>query len=96
MLSTVRGTSAMATGIIVTVPGVLRTKKQSRHMSTYLLKIHQKYDELCKTKSADKKECLEFLEYLRSDIRRREINEHQFKMLDDRVIEYLNKINNLR
>jgi hypothetical protein len=100
MISTVTGTGAMATGIIVTVPGVLRTRKQSRHMSTYLLKIHQKYDELCKTKSADKKECSEFLEYLRSDIiyllGRREINEHQFKMLDDRIIEYLNKINNLR
>jgi hypothetical protein len=61
MLSTVTGTGAMATGIIVTVPGVLRTRKQSRRMSTYLLKIHQKYDELCKTKSADKKEYLRVL-----------------------------------
>ena len=54
MLSTVTGTGAMATGIIITVPGVLRTRNQSKCMSAYLLKIHHKYDEL--TKSADKKE----------------------------------------
>jgi len=100
MLSTVTGTGAMATGIIVTVPGVLRTRNQSKCMSTYLLRIHRKYDELCETKSPDKKEYLEFLEGLRSDIiyllGRREINEHQYKMLDDRIIEYMNRINNLR
>jgi hypothetical protein len=42
---------------------------------------------------------LDFLEGLRSDIiyllQRRDINENQYKMLDDRIIEYLNKINNL-
>ena len=67
-------------------------------MSTYLLKIHHKYDEF-KTKSPDKKEYLEFLEGLRSDIiyllHRRDINENQYKMLDDKIIEYLNKINRL-
>ena len=96
MISTATGTGAMATGIIVTVPGVLRTRNQSKCMSTYLLKIHQKYDEL-ETKSAYKSEYLEFLEGLRSDIiyllHRRDINEHQYKMLDDRIIEYMNKIN---
>jgi hypothetical protein len=100
MLSTVTGTGAMATGIIVTVPGVLRTRNQSKCMSTYLLRIHQKYGELCETKSPDKKEYLQFLEGLRSDIiyllQRRDINENQYKMLDDRIIEYMNKINNLR
>jgi hypothetical protein len=99
MLSTVIGTGAMATGIIITVPGVLRTRNQSKCMSAYLLKIHHKYDEL-KTKSPDKKEYLEFLEGLRSDIiyllHRRDINENQYKILDDRIIEYLNKINDLR
>jgi hypothetical protein len=101
MLSTATGTGAAATGIIVTVPGVLRTRKQSKCLSTYLLKIHHKYDELRKrTKSVDKKEYLDFLQGLRSDIiyllQRREINENQYKMLEDRIIEYLNKINNLR
>jgi hypothetical protein len=95
-ISTVVGTGAAATGAIVTVPGILRTRKQSKCLSIYLLKIHGKYDELCdKTKSADKREYLDFLEGLRSDIiyllQRRDINENQYKMLDDRIIEYLNK-----
>jgi len=98
MLSTVTGTGAMATGIIITVPGVLRTRNQSKCMSAYLLKIYHKYNEL--TKSPDKKEYSEFLEGLRSDIiyllHRRDINENQYKMLDDRIIEYLNKANDLR
>ena len=59
IISTVTGTGAMATGIIVTVPGVLRARNRSRCMSTNLLKIHHKYDEL-NTKSADKREYLEF------------------------------------
>jgi len=101
ILSTASGTGAAATGIIATVPGVLRTRNQSKCLSTYLLKIHHEYDELGKrTESVDKEEYLDFLEGLRSDIiyllHRREINENQYKMLDDRIIEYLNKINNLR
>ena len=100
ILSTASGTGAAATGIIATVPGVLRTRNQSKCLSTYLLKIHHEYDELGKrTESVDKEEYLEFLEGLRRDIiyllHRREINENQYKMLDDRIIEYLNKINNL-
>ncbi|PWU78919.1 MAG: hypothetical protein DLM72_20070 [Candidatus Nitrosopolaris wilkensis] len=43
---------------------------------------------------------LDFLEVVRSEIihmlQRREINENQYKMLDDRVIEYLNKITDLK
>jgi hypothetical protein len=98
MLSTVTGTGAMATGIIVTVPGVLRTRKQSKCMSIYLLKIHHGYDELRK-KPTSKNEYLDILEGLRHDIiyllQRRDINENQYKMLDDRIIEYLSKINHL-
>ena len=89
----------MAIGIIATVPGVLRTRKQSKCLSMYLLKIHHGYDELRK-KPANKREYLEILEGLRRDIiyllQRRDINENQYKMLDDRIIEYLNKINHLR
>jgi hypothetical protein len=96
MLSTATGTGAAATGIIATVPGVLRTRKQSKCMSIYLLKIHHGYDELSK-KSANTREYLDILEGLRRDIiyllQRTEINENQYKMLDDRIIEYLNKIN---
>jgi hypothetical protein len=94
MLSTVTGTGAAATGIIVALPGVLRTRKQSQCMSIYLLKIHHGYGELRK-KPANKREYLNMLEGLRHDIiyllQRRDINENQYKMLDDRIIEYLSK-----
>jgi hypothetical protein len=36
ILSTVSGTGAAAAGIIATVPGVLRTRNQSKCLSTYL------------------------------------------------------------
>ena len=85
---------------MTTVPGVLRTRKQSKYLIGYLLKIHYKYDEVCKNKSRDKKEYLDFLQGLRGDIiyllQRRHINENQYKMHDDRIIEYLTKITNLR
>jgi hypothetical protein len=48
-ISTAIGTGAAATGAIVTVPGFLRGRKQSKFLGTYLLKIHNKYDELCRT-----------------------------------------------
>jgi len=68
-------------------------------MISYLLKIHHVYTEGCKNKSTDKKEYLDFLQGLRGDIicllHRRDINENQYKMLDDRIIEYLIKITNL-
>jgi hypothetical protein len=100
-ISTAVGTGAAATGAIVTVPGVLRTRKQSKFLSTYLLKIHDKYDEFSKkTKPANNKKYLDFFEALRSEIifmlQRREINENQYKMLDDRIIEYLNKVTDLK
>jgi len=56
---------------IVTVPGFLKTRKQSKFLGTYLLKIHNKYDELCKTtKPANKNEneYMNFLHALRCDI----------------------------
>ena len=73
-ISTVIGTGAAATGAIVTVPGVMNTRKQSKFLATYLLKIHNKYDELprkTKTQPTDvqnKNEYQDFLETLRCDI----------------------------
>jgi hypothetical protein len=100
ILSTAAGTGAAATGIMTTVPGVLRTRKQLKCMISYLLKIHHIYTEVCKNKSTDIREYLDFLQDLRGDIicllHRRDINENQYKMLDDRIIEYLTKITNLR
>jgi hypothetical protein len=46
ILSTAAGTGAAATGIMTTVPGALRTRKQSKYLIGYLLKIHYKYDEV--------------------------------------------------
>jgi hypothetical protein len=97
-ISTAIGTGAAATGVIVTVPGFLRGRKQSKFLGTYLLKIHDKYDELCKrTKptNKNKNEYLDFLDALRCDIiyllQKGDINENQYKMLDDRITEYLRK-----
>jgi hypothetical protein len=99
-VSTAAGTGAAATGIITTIPRSIKNRKQSKRMISYLLKIHQIYDEVCKNKSRDKKEYLDFLQGLRGDIiyllQRRDINENQYKMLDERIIEYLTKITNLR
>jgi hypothetical protein len=98
-VSTAAGTGAAATGIITTIPRSIKNRKQSKCTISYLLKIHHIYDEVCKNKSRDKKEYLDFLQGLRGDIiyllQRRHINENQYKMLDDRIIEYLTKITNL-
>ena len=100
-ISTVIGTGAAATGAVVTLPGVMKTRKQSKFLATYLLKIHNKYDELCrktKTKPTDqnKDEYQDFLETLRCDIiyllQNGSINENHYKMLDDRITEYLGRM----
>jgi hypothetical protein len=100
-ISTAIGTGAAATGVIVTVPGFLKTRKQSKFLGTYLLKIHNKYDELCRTTkptNKNKNEYLDFLDALRCDIiyllQKGDINENQYKMLDDRITEYLRKTTN--
>lgn len=101
-ISTTIGTGAAATGAIVTVPGFLKTRKQSKFLGTYLLKIHNKYDELCKTTkptNKNKNEYLDSLDALRCDIiyllQKGDINENQYKMLDDRITEYLHKTTDL-
>ena len=101
-ISTAIGTGAAATGAIVTVPGFLSTRKQPKLLATYLLKIHNKYDELCKTTkpaNKNKNEYLDFLDALRCDIiyllQKGDINENQYKMLDDRITEYLRKATDL-
>jgi hypothetical protein len=103
-ISTVIGTGAAATGALVTVPGVMKTRKQSKFLAIYLLKIHNKYDELCrktKTKPTDqnKNEYKDFLETLRCDIiyllQNGTISENHYKMLDDRITEYLSRIKHI-
>jgi formate dehydrogenase maturation protein FdhE len=74
-------------------------KKAAKIPSYIFTKNHNEYDRLCKkTKSLDKNknEYLDFLESLRSDIiyllENGDINENQYKMLEDRIAEYMGKI----
>ena len=78
---------------------ILSTGAQRLTIATYLIKIHNKYDELCrktktKTEPTDKNkyEYLDFLDTLLCDIiyllQNGDINEHQYKMLDDRITEF--------
>ena len=104
-ISTVIGTGAAATGTIVTVPGVMKTRKQSKFLATYLLKIHNKYVELLrktKTQPTDvqnKNEYQDFLETLRCNIiyllQNGSISENHYKMLDDRITEYWGRIKHI-
>jgi hypothetical protein len=83
----------------------MNTRKQSKFLATYLLKIHNKYDELLrktKTQPTDlqnKNEYQDFLETLRCDIiyllQNGSISENHYKMLDDRITEYLGRIKHI-
>jgi hypothetical protein len=99
-ISTVIGTGAAATGAIVTVPGVMKTENNQTSLHIFT-KNPYKYDELCrkaKTKPTDqnKNEYQDFLETLRCDIiyllQNGSISENHYKMLDDRITEYLGRI----
>jgi hypothetical protein len=99
-ISTVIATGAGATGAILTVPGYLRARKQPKFLATYLLKIHNKYDELCrypKFIDKSKNEYRNFLDSLRCDIiyslKNGDINENQYRLIEDRIAEYLNRLN---
>jgi hypothetical protein len=81
----------------------MKTRKQSKLLAIYLLKIHNKYDELCrKTKTKptdqDRNEYQDFLETLRCDIiyllQNGSISENHYKTLDDRITEFLSRIKN--
>ena len=67
----------------------------------YLFKVHNEYSQLCRkttTKPTDKNkdEYQDFLETLRCDIiyllQNGSIIEYHYKMLDDRITEYLGRI----
>ena len=99
-ISTAIATGAGATGAILTVPGYLRARKQPKFLAAYLLKIHNKHDELYRyTKLTDKSknEYREFLDSLRCDIiyslKNGDINENQYRLIEDRIAEYLNRLN---
>ena len=92
------GTAVAINGAILTVPGILRTRKQSKTLSAYLYKINDKYSEFCNmSRPGNKSEYLTFLNTLRKDIislvQKRAINESQYQILDDKITEYANRIN---
>jgi hypothetical protein len=102
-ISTAIGTGAAAMGAIVTVPGYLRARKQPKCLAAYLLKIHNKYDELCRYPNLtdkSKNEYRDLLDSLRCNIihslKNAEINENQYRLLEDRIAEYFNKLNYLK
>lgn len=99
-ISTVIATGAGATGAIFTVPGYLRARKQPKFLASYLLKIHNKHDELfrdSKLSDKSKNDYQNFLNSLRCDIiyslKNGEINENQYRLIEDRIAEYLNRLN---
>ena len=99
-ISTTIATGVGATGAILTVPGYLRARKQPKFLAAYLLKIHNKHDELCrypKLSDKSKNEYRNFLDSLRCDIiyslKNGDINENQYRLIEDRIAEYLNRLN---
>ena len=88
-----------------TVPGLMKTIKQPKYLATYLLKINNKYYELCiktKTKPAGRQkqnEYQDFLDTLLCDIlyllQNGNINENQYKMPNNRIAEYMSKIKHI-
>jgi hypothetical protein len=99
-ISTTIATGAGATGAILTVPGYLRARKQPKFLAVYLLKIHNKYDELRrypKLTDKSKNEYRNFLHSLRCEIiyslKNGDINENQYRLIEDRIAEYLNRLN---
>ena len=98
-ISTAIATGAGATGAILTVPGYLRARKQPKFLAAYLLKIHNKHHELCrypKLTDKSKNEYRDFLDSLRCDIiyslKNGDINENQYRLIEDRIAEYLNRL----
>ena len=99
-ISTVIATGAGATGAILTVPGYLRARKQPKFLAAHLLKIHNKYDQLCsypKLIDKSKNEYRNFLDSLRCviiySLKNGDINENQYRLIEDRIAEYLNRLN---
>ena len=99
-ISTTIATGVGAAGAILTVPGYLRARKQPKFLASYLLKIHNKHDELWrypKLSDKSKNEYRNFLDSLRCDIiyslKNGDINENQYRLIEERIAEYLSRLN---
>jgi hypothetical protein len=65
-------------------------------LSKYVSKINKKYKQFNEEKSIDKNQFVKALEDIRNNItyllERRGINENQFKMIDDKIAYYFDKV----
>jgi hypothetical protein len=90
------GAAVAAIGIILNVPSYFIARKQSKNLSKYVSKINRKYNEFNKEKSIDRNQFVKALEDIRSNttysLERRDINESQYKMVDDSIAYYLDKV----
>ncbi len=99
-LATGIGVTVTIIGIITKVPGYFTSKKQANYLSMYMEMINKKYNEFNKDGNGrhNKRQYLNNLEDIRNAItyllQRRDINENQFKMLDDKISDYQQKISN--
>ena len=87
-------------GVITKVPDYFISRKQVNYLGMYMQQINKKYDEFNKVGNGvhSKQQYLDDLENIRDTItyllQRRSISENQFKMLDDKISDYQEKINN--
>jgi hypothetical protein len=95
-LTTAIGTGIAIIGIILIVPNSLVKRKQIKYLSAHLLRINTKFDEFNKIKPSNKKEYVEFFMNSKNEIiyllKNKKINEDQYKILDDKINHYLEKI----
>jgi hypothetical protein len=82
------------------IPNYFNSRKQVNNLGIYMKDINEKYNEFNYDVNGtyNKREYLHDLEDIRDTItyllRRRDINENQFKMLDDKITDYQHKIRN--
>jgi pYEATS domain-containing protein involved in immunity len=90
------GAAVTVIGVILKVPSYFTAIKQSNNLSTYISKVNNKYNEFNEEKSIDKNQFVQDLENIRSNItyllEKRDLSENQYKMIDDKIAYYLDKV----
>lgn len=98
ILTTYIGTGIGITGALVTVPGLVKKRKQSKYLSAHLIELNNKFIEFCKTRSMSKEEYLDYFTSTSSHIiyllKNGKINEDQYKTLDSKINDYIDRISN--
>jgi hypothetical protein len=90
------GTGLAVLGAILRVPGYFTSVKQANTLSRYLAKINDKYYQFSNEKSIGKDEFVRELYEIRRSVtyllERRDINENQYKILDDKITYYIDNL----